>query len=98
MQNLRKVTTAVNQSSSIKDIVEREKELNRRLLEAELDSWYNAVKDHTYNTVFVPITVEEAQAMACANQGKQETKEILDSLKKKNCKSHRRCLHIYQCA
>jgi len=91
MQNLRKVTTVVYQSS-IKEIVENEKELNRRLLEADLDSWYYSVKEHTYRTVFVPITVKDAQAMIRANQGKQgqlpaETKEILDNLEKQITKA-----------
>jgi len=55
------------------------------LVEADLDSWYDSVKDFTYRTEFVPITVKEAQAMVQAAKSKEgeipvETKEILDAL------------------
>lgn len=59
---------------SLKEIVLREKELNRRMLEADMDSWYEALKDHTYESSFIPITIEEAEMMVKAsnfyNKGK----------------------------
>jgi len=46
----------VNQNeSSLKEILENEKELNRRLMEADLMFWYQAVKEQTYTTAFVPL-------------------------------------------
>lgn len=53
---------------SLKEIVLREKELNRRMLEADMDSWYEVLKDYTYESSFLLITVEEAEMMVKASE------------------------------
>lgn len=60
---LKKVGRSEHKANSVKDVVEREKELNRRLLEADMDSWYSALSEYTYPTVFLPLSVVEAEAM-----------------------------------
>lgn len=45
------------------DPVSNERELNRRMLQADLDAWYSALSEHTYRSVFLPLMVEEAQSM-----------------------------------
>jgi hypothetical protein len=52
---------------SLKEIVLREKELNRRMLEADMDSWYEVLKDYTYDSSFILITVQEAEMLVKAS-------------------------------
>jgi hypothetical protein len=60
----------ISATSTLQSVVDGEKELFRRLLEADMDSWYDALKDHTYPTVFLPLAIEEAEAMIAKYTGK----------------------------
>eukprot|EP01125_Pyxidicula_operculata_P011479 TRINITY_DN375_c1_g1_i1.p2 TRINITY_DN375_c1_g1~~TRINITY_DN375_c1_g1_i1.p2 ORF type:complete len:344 (-),score=70.84 TRINITY_DN375_c1_g1_i1:71-1102(-) len=62
MEKLKKVQTA-EKKTDIKEIIQREKELNRRLQEADLLFWYESIKEFTYPSYFVDFTPEEARAM-----------------------------------
>jgi hypothetical protein len=42
--------------------VAREKELYRRLRNADIESWYESIADYTYPTIFLPITIQQAKA------------------------------------
>ena len=44
--------------------------INQKVREADLENWYTALKDDTYETEFVEITLEEGRALVCAKQGK----------------------------
>lgn len=67
---LKKVKRETDEASNLQSVVEAEKELYRRLLEADMDSWYEPLKDFTYQTVFLPLAVEEAEAMIAKYTGK----------------------------
>jgi len=38
----------------------------QRVREADIEVWYDGVKEHTYPSVFMPISVDEARAMTAA--------------------------------
>ena len=42
-------------------------EINRKVREADLENWYDALKQVTYPTEFVPITLEEGKALVCSS-------------------------------
>lgn len=68
-QNIKlKKVTQDTQNTACTNILGSERELNRRLLQADMDSWYDALAGYTYETVFLPLTVEEAEAMIASYQ------------------------------
>lgn len=40
-----------------------ESEQNKRLRDVDIESWYENIKDFTYPTIFVPLSMEEAQSL-----------------------------------
>jgi hypothetical protein len=60
---LKRVETK-DSSGVLANAIATEKEMNRRMREADVDFWYDAIKELTYETVFVSITPKEAEAMA----------------------------------
>jgi hypothetical protein len=60
---LKRVETK-DSSSVDQNIVANEKEMNRRMRESDVDFWYDSIKELTYETIFIPITPNEARAMA----------------------------------
>jgi hypothetical protein len=76
--SLKRVVT--KDSSTVQVSVGQEKELNRRLQEADVDFWYDSIKDVTYETTFVSVSPEEARAMAAHYKARTEGGEVDDGV------------------
>jgi hypothetical protein len=53
------------------DSIRQEKEANMRLRACDLEAWYEPLKEWTFKTVFVDLTIEEAQAMVAYYESKE---------------------------
>jgi len=48
---------------NLKDEIEQEKSRNARLRAADIESWYDNIAQFTYPTCFIPLSIQEAQAI-----------------------------------
>jgi len=87
MENLRKVGIKEN-VVNLKEVVALEKELNRRLLQADMDVWYDSIKEHTFESVFLPISTADAELMMLIHSKNKkgekldpQTQELYNNLK-----------------
>lgn len=55
--------TDASSAAHLASAVALEKRNNERLRAVDLESWYERLKEHTYKTVFVPITPVESRAI-----------------------------------
>jgi len=51
-------------------MLQNEKELNRRMLQSDMDFWYSNVSDVTYKTIFLPLSPEDALTLIHMYQSK----------------------------
>ena len=61
--------------------VERERYLNQRLRDCDLEAWYDALKDFTFPAIFLPISQEEGRAIITRFTRHKNGKAALQSLR-----------------
>ncbi|PRP83186.1 hypothetical protein PROFUN_09350 [Planoprotostelium fungivorum] len=52
-----------NDMSSLAEAIRLEKELQRRLRAVDIESWYHSLEEHTFQSAFVELSIEEAKAL-----------------------------------
>lgn len=86
---LKKVVTK-DCSAAHQNAIANEKEMIRRMQESDVDFWYESIKEFTYETTFIPITPQEAEAMLAHYSARisnlevpSSAQEIIDSVQKR---------------
>lgn len=75
--SLKKVETR-DSSTKVPSVADH-KEMNRRLQEADVDFWYEAIKDFTYESAFVPVSIDEAKALLAHHKQRQSGEEVSEA-------------------
>ena len=77
---MREIENNTKSSSSLQEGLEHELEMNRRMREADMDSWYPSLSDVTYPTLYIPLSVREAECMIDAHRSIQQGTERSESV------------------
>ncbi|KAH3746147.1 cell division cycle protein 123-like [Pelomyxa schiedti] len=61
--------------------------ISKKFRECDLDTWYEVLREHTYETIFVELTKQDAAAMVSVHEGKAvgaaQAKATVDSIREK---------------